>query len=97
MSHHGNEDEMLRRMREDMNRLMKDSFGEYPDGKLNDGDSGAIAMAVVVEQGRVVLRFPKPVAWAGFTADEAIALAESLVQNARKAGSKKPLTFTFGT
>ena len=64
--------------------------------KMNHDDAGGIAMAVGVEQGRVVLRFPKPVAWVGFTAGEAIALAESLVQNARKTVSKKLLTFTFG-
>lgn len=93
MSHHGNDDPELQRA---MHEAMKQVFGEFPDGKLNKDDAGGIAMAVGVEHGRVVLRFPKPVAWVGFTADEAIALAESLVQNARKAGSKKPLAFTFG-
>jgi hypothetical protein len=94
MSHHSSHDED--QFRKPLNEAMQKIFGEFPDGKLNHGDEGGIAMMVRVEQGRIIVQFPKPVAWVGMTADEAISLAESLVKRAREAGSKKPLTFTFG-
>lgn len=91
MSHHGNmpHNPML-------SEMMKKLMGEYPDGKLNANDAGAVAMAIGVERGKVVLQFPKPVAWVGFTPDEAISLAELLVKRAREAGSTKPMTVTIG-
>ena len=79
-----------------MSDLMKRVFGEYPDGRLNTSDEGAVAMIVGANDGRVVLQFPKPVAWLGLTPDEAIGLAELLVKRARECGSKKPLTFNIG-
>lgn len=92
MSHHGDNPEQRRAMSEAMQKI----FGEYPDGRLNKNDEGAVAMAVAHEAGRVTLSFPKPVAWVGFTADEAIGLAELLIQHARQCGSKKPLTISLG-
>lgn len=79
-----------------MNEAMRKIFGEYPDGKLGPDDEGGIAMSVSHKDGRVILLFPKPVAWVGFTADEAIGLAELLVEHARQAGSKKPLVMKLG-
>lgn len=35
----------------------------YPDGKLNAQDDGVIDVRIGVEDGRVVLAFPKPVTW----------------------------------
>jgi hypothetical protein len=89
MSHHGNNPEMQKAMSE----AMKQVFGEYPDGKLNAQDEGGIAIAVATENGRVILRFPKPVAWIGFTADEAAELAMLIMRHARKVGLTKPVTF----
>lgn len=90
MSHHSSEDAGR------MDDMMRKLFGEYPDGRMNANDAGAIPLAVGVENGRVTLSFPKPVAWIGFTADEAIGLAEALVKHARKAGSTKPLRLHIG-
>lgn len=92
MSHHSSNPEENKAMSEAMRKI----FGEYPDGKLNADDEGGIAMVVKHENGRVILAFPKPVAWVGFTADEAIGLAELLVEHARQAGSKKPLVMKLG-
>ena len=92
MSHHGNEHPGNPGMHEAMRKLM----GEFPDGKLNPDDSGAIAMAVGVENRRVVMRFPKPVAWVGMTGDEAYELAQMLLRHARAAGVTVPLVITVG-
>ena len=91
MSHHSSEPP-----RKEMHDLMKKVFGEFPDGKLNAQDEGGLAMAVGIEEGGVRLQFPKPVAWVAMTPDEAIGLAESLVKNARKAGSSTPLQLHIG-
>jgi hypothetical protein len=90
MSHHSSEPD------KDMNEAMRKLFGEFPDGKLNPDDAGAVAMAVGVESGRVVLRFPKPVAWVGMTGDEAFELAQLLLNHARNAGVTAPLVIRVG-
>lgn len=92
MSHHGQDKELQRAMSE----AMKEVFGEYPDGKLNPNDEGGIAVAIGHENGRVVIRFPKPVAWIGFTADQAIEIAETLIAHARECGSTVPLVLRIG-
>jgi len=86
MSHHSSQ----------MSEMMRSLMGEYPNGRMNKDDAGAIAMSCGVESGRVVLKFPKPVAWLGMTPDEAMGLAEVLVKHARAAGSDKPLTLKVG-
>ena len=90
MSHHGNNPAP------ELHEAMRKLFGEYPEGRLNDEDSGAVAMAVGVESGRVVLRFPKPVAWIGMTGDEAFELAQVLLRHARNAGVTAPLIIRVG-
>jgi hypothetical protein len=52
---------------------------DYPMGKLNDQDQGAINMAVAadLENQRVILNLGTPVAWVGFTYEQAMALSES--------------------
>lgn len=90
MSHHSSEPDKA------MSDAMRQLFGEFPDGKLNPDDAGAIAMAVGVENHRVVLRFAKPVAWVGMTGDEAFELAQSLLRHARTAGVTAPLIITIG-
>jgi hypothetical protein len=100
MSHHGsnpNPDpnsppEVQRALSDAMRRLL----GEHPNGKLNVDDAGAIAFAVGVEAGRVVLRFPKPVAWMGMTGDEALELAQLLIRHAKNAGITSPLVIRLG-
>lgn len=90
MSHHSSEPN------KELSAAMRALMGEYPAGRLNDEDAGAIAMAVGVENHRVVLRFPKPVAWVGMTGDEAFELAQSLLRHARNAGVTAPLVITIG-
>lgn len=101
MSHHGSnpldptapiDPEAQRAMSEAMAKLL----GEFPDGKLNPTDEGALAVMIGNENGRVVLRFPKPVAWIGFTPEQAIDIAQSLIDNARKCAGPVPLVIRVG-
>lgn len=90
MSHHSSEPN------KELNDAMRKLFGEFPAGKLNADDAGAVAMAVGVENNRVVLRFPKPIAWVGMTGDEAFELAQCLLRHARNAGVTAPLVIRVG-
>lgn len=92
MSHHSPNDDATRALREEMKKVM----GEYPKGRLNQDDAGAVAMAIGVESDRVVLRFAKPVAWVGFTGDEAMELAQTLIKHARVAGITAPVIIRVG-
>jgi len=69
-----------------MSAMMQQVFGEFPNGKLNTEDEGALACAVGRENGVVKLLFPKPVAWIGFTPEQAIDLAQDLIKHARQCG-----------
>lgn len=90
MSHHGNN--VPRELSEAMQKLL----GEYPNGRLNTEDAGALAVAITHENGAVKLQFPKPVAWIGFTPQQAIDIAQTLIAHARKAGATEPLTLKLG-
>lgn len=90
MSHHSSEPN------KELHGAMRQLFGEFPDGKLNPDDAGAVAMAVGVENNRVVIRFPKPIAWVGMTGDEAFELGQLLLRHARNAGVTAPLIIRVG-
>lgn len=89
MSHHSSHDDP--ELRAEMHERMKKIFGEYPDGKLNDEDEGAIVYAIGHEKGRVILQFPKPVKWMGATPEQALEMAQALIKHAQAAGYNKPL------
>lgn len=94
MSHHGQTP--LPSVQQALSEAMKHVFGEHPNGRMNADDAGALAFAVGVEAGRVVLRFPKPVAWMGMTGDEALELAQLLLKHAKAAGITSPLVIRLG-
>lgn len=79
-----------------LHAAMKDMLGEYPEGKLNNTDEGALTVGIGHQAGKVVITFPKQVSWIGFTPEQAIEIAETLVQHARACGCKRPLTFNIG-
>lgn len=89
MSHHGNPNSGAN---DAMRLAMRELMGEYPNGRLNADDAGAIAMQVGVEGGKVRVDFPKSVQWFAMTGDEAMGLANVLVKHARAAGLTKPAT-----
>jgi hypothetical protein len=90
MSHHGSEPNPA------MQGAMCKLFGEYPNGKLNENDAGALAVEIGTENDRVVIRFPKPVAWIGFTGDQAMEIAQTLMKHARRAGITAPVVLRIG-
>lgn len=92
MSHHGNDEEQERALSETMKKL----FGEYPNGRLNADDQGAMAVAISHEKGVVKMQFARNLNWIGFTADQAVDIAQTLIDHARKSGSTKPLTVKIG-
>jgi hypothetical protein len=70
--------------------------GEYPDGRLSEHDEGALAMALGHKNGRVVLQFACPVQWCAFTPEQALSIAQGLIEHARAAGLKQPVTIRIG-
>lgn len=90
MSHHSSEPNKA------LSDAMRQLMGEYPNGRLNEQDAGALAMSVGIEDGRIVMRFPKPVAWIGFTGDQAMEIAQELIKWARRAGVTAPLVLRIG-
>ena len=67
----------------DMQRKLQ---GEFPDGRLNANDEGALAVMIGHEKGKVVMQFASPTAWIGFTPEQAMDIAQMLITHARKAG-----------
>ena len=92
MSHHSSFDDEQRKK---MSALMREIFGEYPNGKLNAQDEGALALSVGREGSVVKIIFPKPVAWIGFTPEQAVALASDLLKHAKAAGLSAAVTLTL--
>jgi hypothetical protein len=76
-----------------MSEMMRKLLGEFPDGKLNPNDEGATAIQVGRDQGKVIIQFPNPTKWIGFTPDEAAELARVIFHHAKKCGLTKPVTF----
>jgi hypothetical protein len=61
------------------------TFKQFPRGKLNREDEGAVEVAVGIQGDVVVLAFPKPVAWFGMAAEQAEEVAEMIKQRAQEA------------
>jgi len=60
--------------------------GNYPQGKLTPEDEGEIQFGIAADSktGKVVINFGKPVVWVGMQPEQAIALANSLREQAGK-------------
>lgn len=52
--------------------------GRHPEGKLVKDDEGEIQIAVGNADGKVVIEFGKPIAWIGFSPEQALDLAQSI-------------------
>ena len=81
MSHHGTDDGPIH---EELRELLG-ATKTFPEGKLTPQDEGGIQFAIAVRDGKVVMDFGKEVVWIGMNPGDALALAESLISNARKA------------
>lgn len=58
--------------------------GKFPEGKISERDEGEIAFAVGAEDGKIVLNFGKPVAWIGFTPEQAMEIARTIRNKAKR-------------
>lgn len=56
--------------------------GEYPQGKLNSEDKGAINIAIGIREGKVCMAFGTPVEWIGLGVTEALEIANALKKRA---------------
>ena len=56
--------------------------GQFPRGKLTENDEGEIRIAIGQKDGKVLIDFGKPVAWIGFSAEEAEQIATTLREHA---------------
>ena len=65
-----------------MSRPRLGATGDFPRGRLNRGDEGALNIAISHESGVVRLDFGKEVAWIGLPPDEALAFASVIVEHA---------------
>lgn len=84
MSHHG---EYLNELRKQFGTPETGPTGRYPMGKLNEDDEGEITIAVAADPKtqRIIIDLGKPVAWIGFTAEQAVELADVLTKKAWQA------------
>ena len=55
------------------------SGNSYPDGKMNEEDEGATTMGIAIDQGKIVIAFPKPVAWIAYPPEGARQLAYAIL------------------
>jgi hypothetical protein len=102
MSHHisnlpggFSETDQLARLRAEMQRFKTEkelgATGRFPRGKLCNEDDGEIKIDVTCDMktATVLINFGKPVEFIGFTADQAIDLAELLQRRADEVRGRK--------
>lgn len=85
--HHGDDAEIMAKMAEYFHQQQVDTLqrelgatGQFPEGQLNDDDEGEIRIAIGSTEGKVVMDFGKPIAWIGFTPEQARGIAELLLR-----------------
>ena len=64
----------------EINQMGFGPTGQFPDGKLTEHDEGEITLGIAIYKGQVVMDFGTPTAWVGFTAEQALQIAESLMK-----------------
>lgn len=94
MSHHSPEadKQLTDALNEKLEKLLENRLGktgEHPRGRLTPTDEGGIRIAVGSKNGAVVIDFGTPVAWIGFSPQEARQIAESLVKHADHLNGKR--------
>jgi len=94
--HHGDgkQSEAMQRFIDQVERRAK---REYTNGRLGASDDGSLAMAVAADPARGLVRvdFGKPVEWFALPAQQAVALAQLLIEKAKQA-SREPLSIVIG-
>lgn len=55
--------------------------GQFPEGKINEADKGQIKFEVTEKDNNIILNFGStPITWIGFTREEAIKAANSILE-----------------
>jgi len=74
----------LRRQLGNADRFLEELAGvdskKYPDGRYEASDEGQVhySVAASVQEDAIILKFPKPVTWLGFSDDSASQLIKTL-------------------
>lgn len=63
---------------------MSGDDNQYPDGKMSEDDEGAISVALGIKDGKVMIIYPKPVAWIAYPPEEAIAFGAAIIAKAQE-------------
>ena len=83
MSHHGDiPSEFLDDIRQRFGQI--GATGQFPRGRLGPTDEGEIKIAIAADPSAGIIRieFGKPIAWIGFTPEQAREIADSLTAKA---------------
>jgi hypothetical protein len=65
--------------------------GKFPEGKIVEHDEGEIQIAITHHVGKVIINFGTPVAFIGFTPEQAESIAYTLLKHSTEA--RKPSEF----
>lgn len=82
MSHHGDQP-LTPEQQAILAQLQGEVQGTFPEGRMHPADEGALMLTIGHADGKVVIQFPQPVLWVGFNAEQAVAIAQLLVQHAQ--------------
>lgn len=97
MSHHGQQPspdlpEQVKKMldengplADELKNAQRRLQGEFPEGRLNASDDGALAVAIGNDKGKVLIHFATPVHWVGFSPKQAREIARMLLESAKQA------------
>lgn len=66
--------------------------GEFPEGKLAEGDEGSLNLAIGSKEGKVVIDFGSPTVWIGMAPQEAATFASLIIKFARQVARENNLT-----
>lgn len=56
--------------------------GEYPKGKLTEGDDGQLKLAIGTYKNNVILDFGVKISWIGMEKEDALNLADAIIKQA---------------
>lgn len=80
MAHHA--EDLPIDMKELADAMKLGATGRFPLGKLNNADEGELSLAIGAENGKVVMNFGKKCSWIGFSPEQAIDIASTLIRHA---------------
>lgn len=93
MAHHGMDpsifNKQFKELLEDQQLRQLGPTGKFPEGQLNEDDEGEIQIAIGIEGDKVILNFGTPVAWMGFTPEQADQIAYALIEKATKVRGRR--------